>query len=197
MTKSTGRGNRRRSAGEGTVYPYRGGHRGAITWTGPDGIRHKRIVSGQTADEARAKLDALRHDLRLGALAPSGAKLTVAGFLDGWLEDHRPDIRESTWRTHESYVRVYLKPALGRRLLADLTRDDVRKAVGSFVRVGRPIQGNDKRPTRPVSTVTAGHVRATLRAALADEGVTHRRTTGLMDALWIGASAWSDGTAGS
>ena len=51
---------RRRSAGEGAVYAYRGGHRGAITWTDPDGTRHKRIVTGRTADEARAKLDDIR-----------------------------------------------------------------------------------------------------------------------------------------
>ena len=57
MAKSTATTKvRRRSAGEGAVYPFRGGHRGAITWTDPDGNRHKRTVAGRTADEARGKL---------------------------------------------------------------------------------------------------------------------------------------------
>jgi hypothetical protein len=60
MAKSTGR-VRRRSAGEGSN-PYRGGHRGAITWTGPDGKQHRRVVSGRTVEETRAKLDDLRHE---------------------------------------------------------------------------------------------------------------------------------------
>jgi hypothetical protein len=61
MAKSTARGTRRRSAaarrrsaGEGSVYPYRGGHRGAVTWTDPDGTRHRRTVSGRTAEQTRA-----------------------------------------------------------------------------------------------------------------------------------------------
>ena len=80
MSKSTARKVRRRSAGEGTVFPFRDGHRGAVTWTDPDGTRHKRTVTGRTADEARGKLDDLRRDLRLGTLAPAGPALTVGGL---------------------------------------------------------------------------------------------------------------------
>lgn len=167
MGKSTGQSNRRRSAGEGSVFPFRGKHRGAITWTDPDGTQHKRTVTGRTADEARAKLDELRRDLRLGLLA-SGPAVTVGEYLTGWIERHRARVRPSTWLTAESYVRVYLIPALGRSPLARLTAAEVEDALAAFVRDGRPVQAADKRRRSPVSPVTARHVRATLRRALAD-----------------------------
>jgi integrase len=168
MAKSTAPTKaRRRSAGEGAVYPFRGGHRGAITWTDPDGTRHKRTVMGRTADEARVKLDDIRRDLRLGMLAPTGPA-TVGDYLAGWIERHRARVRPSTWLTAESYVRVYLIPALGRKPLARLTAADVEDALASFMRDGRPVLAGDKRKRSPVSAVTARHVRATLRRALSD-----------------------------
>ena len=168
MAKSTAPPKvRRRSAGEGAVYAFRGGHRGAITWTDPDGTRHKRTVMGRTADEARAKLDEIRRDLRLGTLAPTGPA-TVGDYLAGWIERHRARVRPSTWLTAEGYVRVYLIPALGRKPLARLTAVDVEDALASFMRDGRPVLAGDTRKRSPVSAVTARHVRATLRRALSD-----------------------------
>ena len=165
MAKSTARGPRRRSAGGGSVYPYRGGHRGAVTWTDPDGTRHRRTVSGRTSEETRAKLDDLRRDLRLGVLAPSGS-VTVGEYLTGWIERHRARVRPSTWLTAESYVRVYLIPSLGRKPLTRLTAADVEDAMAAWMRDGRP--GAPETARRPVSAVTARHVRATLRRALSD-----------------------------
>src|SRR4051794_24049186 len=162
MPKSTARSDRRRSPGEGTVYPFRGGHRGALTWTDPDGTRHKRTVTGRTSAEARDKLDVLRRDLRLGTIAPDPT-VTVGDYLSGWIERHRTRVRPSTWLTAESYVRVYLIPALGGRPLARLTADNVSDALASFVRDGRPAQDGDRRRGTPVSSITARHVRATLR----------------------------------
>ncbi len=168
MSKSTAPTKvRRRSAGEGSVYATARGWRGAVTWTDPDGTRHRRFVSGRTSDEARGKLDKIRNDLRLGLVAPSGS-VTVGDYLGGWIERHRTRVRPSSWLTAESYVRVYLIPALGRRPLARLTAADVETALAAFLRDGRPVQAGDKRSRRPVSGVTARHVRATLRRALSD-----------------------------
>ena len=99
MPKSTAKSDRRRSPGEGTVYPFRGGHRGALTWTEPDGTRRKRIVSGRTSAEARDKLDDLRRELRLGTLTATGPSETVGEYLAGWIERHRARVRPSTWLT--------------------------------------------------------------------------------------------------
>jgi len=160
---------RRRSAREGTVYRRadRPGWRGEITWTDPDGKRHRRIISGATQQEARGRLDELRRKLRLGTLAATDAG-TLGDYLAGWIERHRATVAPSTWRTAESYVRCYLIPSLGRIPLARLSAADVERALTSFVRSGRPTTARDARKPRPVSPVTAGHVRAVLRTALTD-----------------------------
>lgn len=169
MAKSTGGSTRRRSPREGTVYRRkdRPGWRGEIVWHDPDGTRHRRIVAGATSQEARDRLDDLRNRLRIGTLQPTDAG-TLGDYLAGWIERHRLRVRPSTWRTAESYVRVYLIPALGRIPLTKLAPADVETALGTFVRIGRPIAGGDRRKPRPVSPVTATHVGAVLRAALGD-----------------------------
>lgn len=172
MPKSTAKSTRRRSPGEGSVYPFRGAHRGVVTWTDPDGARHRRTVRGQTSAEARDKLDDLRRDLRLGTLAPAGPALTVAGYLAEWIERDRARVRPSTWRGRETHVRVYLVPALGRLTLARLAPKDVERATTSFIKSGRPETAEQRRrgrqTRRPVAPLTARHVRSTLRLALAD-----------------------------
>jgi integrase len=172
MPKSTGKSDRRRSAGEGSIYPYRAGHRGAITWTDPDGSRHKRTVTGRTADETRAKLDELRRELRLGTLAPAGPVLTVGEYLAGWIQRDRMRVRPSTWRGRESHIRVYLIPSLGRIPLARLAATDVEKALSSFLATGRPNRpakrGRGRTNPGGISAQTVRHIRTTLRRALAD-----------------------------
>lgn len=172
MAESTAPKVRRRSAGEGAVYPFRGGHRGAITWTDPDGTRHKRTVTGRTADEARGKLDDLRRDLRLGALAPAGPALTVGEYLAGWIVRDRMRVRPATWRGRESHIRVYLIPSLGRIALARLSAADVERALSTFLVDGRPDRPAKRTRGRQnaagVSAQTVRHIRTTLRRALGD-----------------------------
>lgn len=166
MGKSTAR---KRSPGEGSVYRRgdRSGWRGAVTYSDPDGTQHRRVVSGATQQEARAKLDELRRKLRLGTLGANDAG-TVGDYLAGWLERQRVAVRPSTWRTSAGYVEGYLIPALGTIPLARLIADDVSRALSTFAKVGRPAQDGQQRPPRPVSAMTVHHVRATLRAALTD-----------------------------
>lgn len=187
MAESTAHRTRRRSPGEGSVYRTADGRRwrGAVTWTEPDGSRSRRIVSAPTAAEARDKLDALRRELRLGTIAPAGRALTVADYLTPWLERDRARVRPSTSKGREMHVRCYLTPALGRLALARLAPADVERALAAFMATGRP-QIAEQRPRgrkqpRPVSPLTARHVRATLRRALADavrDGLVSRNAAG-------------------
>lgn len=174
MVKSTATKTRRRSAGEGTIWRRkdRPGWRGVILWTDPDGTRHRRTVTGQTSDEARERLDVLRHELRLGTLAHAGAALTVGEFLTGWIERDRARVRPSTWRTREMHVRCYLVPALGRHVLARLSAADVERALSSFLITGRPDRpakrGRGRQNATGIAPLTVRHIRTTLRRALAD-----------------------------
>ncbi len=175
MAESTARRARRRSPGEGSVYKTADGRRwrGAVSWTDPDGKRHRRVVQGRTAQEARDRLDALCRDLRLGTIARPGPSLTVAEYLAEWIGRNRARVRPSTWLVREQHVRLHLIPTLGRIVLARLTPAEVERALGDFLTAGRPLDGDHdathtRRRARPVSPLTARHIRATLRAALAD-----------------------------
>lgn len=169
MAQSKARKSQRRSPREGSVYerPDRpGSWRGAIAWTDPDGKRRRVVVTGATSEEARDKLNRERDRLRLGV--KTGDSGTTGDYLAGWIERHRARVRPSTWRTAEGYVRGYLIPALGRIPLSRLSAADVERALSTFVRSGRPTTAQDARKPRPVSPVTASHVRAVLRRALTD-----------------------------
>jgi integrase len=167
VAQSTGQRNRRRSAGEGSVYHTADGRwRGAVTWTDPDGTRRRRVVSAATSTETREKIDALRRELKLGTIVPPGGTVTVGAFLAEWIERDRARVRPSTWRGREMHVRCYLTPALGKIPLARLKPSQVEHALAEFVATGRPRAAGEKH--RPVSPLTARHVRATLRRALTE-----------------------------
>jgi integrase len=186
MAESTAKTERRRSPGEGSVYETqdRRGWRGAVTWTEPDG-RRRRVVSAETSKLVRVKLDDLRRELKLGTIAPAGKAATVGEYLAAWIERDRARVRPSTWKGRESHVRVYIIPTLGRLALARLKPSDVERAIAGWIAAGRPVTGEERKRGRqshaPVSPLTARHVRATLRRALADavrDGLAGRNAAG-------------------
>jgi integrase len=180
------RRTRRRSAGEGSVYRNGNRWRGALTWTEADGKRARRVVSGSSAAETRDKLDELRRQLRLGGL--SASRVTVGEYLGQWIERDRTRVRPSTWRGRETHVRVYLIPALGRIALGKLTPADVDRALSGFQANGRPVSGLRGRPQRPISPLTARHIRATLRRALTEavrDGLVVRNAAGDASAPYV------------
>jgi integrase len=171
----------------GSVYRSEDGRRwrGAVTWTEPDGTRRRRVVSGRTAQEAHAKLDALRRELQLGSPLPKGRAPTVGEYLVEWIERNRSRVRPSTWLVREQHVRLWLGPALGRIPLARLSPADVERVLAEFLRSGRPRpetghEGRGRR--RAVSPLTVRHLRATLRMAFSDavrDGLVNRNVAAL------------------
>lgn len=166
MVKSTGKA-RRRANGEGTIYPYRGGWRGAVTWADPDGTRHRRVVADKNRDVVRERVTRLLADLDRGLAPPS--RTTVADYLVAWLEAIRQRVRPSTWRGYESSVRVYLIPALGLTELGKLTPLHVERMTAALIASGRAPR-------------TAAMARTILRRALGDaqrDGAVHRNVAAL------------------
>ena len=159
--------SRRRANGEGSIYPYRGRWRGALSWLDADGKRQRRTVHGSAQADVRRQLADLRAQLDKG-LEPSKPG-TVSDFLTGWLAASRSGIRPATWRQYELSVRVYLNPALGRFPLAKLSPADVERMTAALVESGR-------------SPRTAHTARAVLRRALSDaqrDGLVHRNVAAL------------------
>ena len=147
-TKKAGAGSRRRPRGEGSV--IRVGDQWVVrVWV--RGQRLQRTLASQR--EALAAIDELRG---LAASRLSPARTTVADALDAF-QRHGEVSRgwsRSTVRSYESASRLHIRPALGKKLLRDLSVGDVQGLLDHLLA--------DRHSGRHVA-----HVRGVLRAALA------------------------------
>lgn len=112
-----------RANGDGDVFPRKNkdgkitSYRGA--YFGSDGKR--RYVSGKTKEEARKALREARSGADQGLVFDAGM-LTVAEYLDRWLEDSvQGSVRRSTYESYGRQARRYVTPAVGRVRLKALT----------------------------------------------------------------------------
>jgi integrase len=125
---------------------------------GPDG-RRRRIRRGGYASRraAAAALSAIR--------GPDGAEpgrtITTGEWLEHWLAS-RTSPAASTIRSYAGHVRLYLKPYLGRILLAELSAAHVQAMFTAITRHHQVLGPS-------VSAATLSRIRATLRAALRSE----------------------------
>jgi integrase len=99
--------------------------------------RKRKTLYGKTRQEAATKLAKALSDREDGLVFDDGG-LTVGKYLDKWLGGSvRGSVRQSTFDRYEIAVRVYIKPALGRLKLKQLTPTHVaafyqdRLAAGS------------------------------------------------------------------
>jgi integrase len=150
----------RRSKGEGSVTRRKDGRWQASLLAGykPDGKPLRRYFYADTPTEARALLrDAIRRgEDRSGAPALTPARLTVAAFLEEWLNDAaRHRLKRSTFEQYVSVTRRTLTPALGRHRLDKLTPAHVQHMTASML-------------GRGLAPSTARFARSILVSALAD-----------------------------
>ena len=64
-------------------------------------------------------------------------KMTMAGYLTGWLEAIKPTIRLSTWSSYEKNVRLHVIPHIGRVELAHLTALHLDRLYAHLLTAGR------------------------------------------------------------
>lgn len=118
----------------GSRCPQRG-QRGHGSWylslelpAGADGHRHRIRCGGFPTRKAAAKALA-----RLRMPTDPAGLVTTGDWLDRWLGERRGP-RESTIRGYAAHVRLYLKPCLGRILLADLSAQHVQAMFTAIAR---------------------------------------------------------------
>jgi integrase len=161
---------KRRGPGDGGLYKRADGlWIGVVDMPTADGKRRRRTVSSKSRAEAARKLNELKAAVAAGQVTGS-PRMTVAQWLDYWLEDIcRYRVRPTTLRYYEGAIRLYVKPQLGGRRLADLSQADVRA-------MHRALQAD--------STRAAVKAHQTLQKSLADavrEGIIPRNVAALTE----------------
>lgn len=142
----------KRGHGEGSV--YRDGPRwiAAVSRRDRNGKRKRRRRIAATQREALQKLRELQREVARDDA--EAVDETVSAFLDRWLRDVvAPTRRPKTYGSHESIIRMHLKPALGSVRLSRLRPDDVQTLLNQKLASG-------------LSPRTVVHIRATFHAAM-------------------------------
>ena len=129
----------RRGKGEGSVF-----HRADGTWAATitvgynaTGKRIRRTVYSENKKEVTDKLTRLQNQKLDGTLSEE-SKLTVAEYVDRWLEDSvRPAKRASTHSSYKSHVELYIKPHIGSVKLVKLTPAHVAGLYSTMERDGK------------------------------------------------------------
>jgi integrase len=125
----------RRSSGTGTISQRADG-----LWIGKvelprdprTGERRRKTVAGKTRNIVEVKIDKLRLDLRQHGDLPT-ATMPLSKWMDYWMnniDQSRPKTRAGYW----SKIETYIKPAIGRIRIEQLTPTDVRKLEHFIVR---------------------------------------------------------------
>lgn len=117
------------------------------------GKQRQKRLSAKTKRELDGKIAETIANDRAGHQPDSA--LTVAAFLDRWLETITPRLRQSTLRVYRERVTGFIVPAVGHKPLGKLSPADVQRLHARILEAGR-------------APATAAAVHAVLRSALND-----------------------------
>ena len=121
---------RKRKNGEGTVRLRKDGRWEGRVVIGYDekGLSKTKNVLAKTKGECVEKLKALKNTITPPTAAKVKADMSFGDWLDLWYENYsKPAVRPSTQRIYEGYIRLYIRPRLGRIPLNKLTANDLQQ----------------------------------------------------------------------
>ena len=165
---------KRRPSGDGMVRKREDGR-----WEGRIVVGHKgngdsifRYIYADTQKELTTKLRQ-NIDAFQGVELTEQSKMTLAQWLDEWLEKHMTGtVRPGTLEGYRKDMDNHVKPYLGEKLLIKLTSDNLRELYQLLLERGRKLPRQNCGPGLAPATVRGIH--ATLHHALktaADEGL--------------------------
>lgn len=130
---------RRRPSGDGMVRKREDGR-----WEGRIVVGHKRngdpIFRYVLAKTQKELLDKLHRDIETyqDMELTEDSRMTLGEWLDRWLDEYAADtLRPSTLRSYRQYIRCYIKPILGDKVISRITRMDIQKMYTQLKREGR------------------------------------------------------------
>ena len=130
---------KRRPSGDGMVRKREDGR-----WEGRIVVGHKqngepifRYVLAKTQKEL---LDKLHRDLEAfqDVELTEDSRMTLGEWLDRWMEDYgTATLRPNTLRSYEQFIRCYIKPYLGNKIISRVTRMDIQMLYRKLKHEGR------------------------------------------------------------
>lgn len=130
---------KRRADGEGNVRQKRPNLWEARIVAGhkKDGSPIYKYVSGRTQKEAYEKLRELIVEYRNVELTEN-SRITVEAWMQKWMDEYMMfSIREQTWKSYESVIRLHIIPNLGNKKVASLTTSVVQKFYNKLLSEGK------------------------------------------------------------
>ena len=130
---------KRRADGEGNVRQKRPNLWEARIVAGhkKDGSPIYKYVSGRTQKEAYEKLRELITEYRNVELTED-SQITVEEWLQKWMDEYMMfSIREQTWKSYESVIRLHIITNLGNKKVASLTTSVVQKFYNKLLSEGK------------------------------------------------------------
>lgn len=79
-----------------------------------------RCLYGKTRQEAARKMQDAIRDIERGVVTKTD-RLTLNQYLDDWLAAKKPELEYSAWLRYEQYLRIHVRPPLGKVPLTKLT----------------------------------------------------------------------------
>lgn len=130
---------KRRADGEGSVRQKRPNLWEARIVAGhkKDGSPIYKYVSGRTQKEAYEKLRELIAEYSNVELTEN-SRITVEAWMQKWMDEYMMfSIREQTWKSYESVIRLHIIPNLGNKKVASLTTSTVQKFYNKLLSEGK------------------------------------------------------------
>jgi integrase len=106
------------------------------------------------AEVARIFTEALR-DIGHGMIAPRDERRTLGAYQERWLLTRKPEEEPGYWMRCEQYVRLHIKPALGRTALVQLSARQLSTLYARKLAEG-------------LASNTVRHIHAVIHTALED-----------------------------
>jgi integrase len=166
--KGKARKQKRRSAGEGTIFWREDRQR----WVAeiPIGVDSKtgkmkyKTVYGKSEQDVKEKKKKIELEMGLG-LKIESKKTTFGEWLDLWLDTYKKDsLRPTTYSNYKRLIQVHLKPHLGGVALKDLQTNQLQRLFNRLFKKGR-VQKYEGAPAG-LSRRTVELVRTIANAAL-------------------------------
>ena len=164
---------KRRPSGDGMIRKREDGR-----WEGRIVVGHKQngepIFRYVLAKNQKELLDKLHRDLEAfqDVELTEDSRMTLGEWLDRWMEDYgAATLRPNTLRSYEQFIRCYIKPYLGDKIVSRVTRMDIQKLYRKLKHEGRVREHPEH--GRELSDTMVLRIHAMLHRCLKDAEAAH------------------------